>query len=61
MRYAWSHVRLDAAHNLGLNLLSTPEEWGKLGDSSDRKEYRGYKKNADRWGGNGRQRERRRK
>ena len=31
MRYAWSHVRIDAAHNLGLNLLPSPEEWGKLG------------------------------
>ena len=31
MRYAWSHAMLDAAHNLGLNLLSAPEEWGKLG------------------------------
>ena len=31
MRYAWSHVMLESAHNLGLNLLSTPEEWGKLG------------------------------
>ena len=31
MRYVWSHARLDAAHSLGLNLLSTPEEWGKLG------------------------------
>jgi hypothetical protein len=31
MRYAWSHIRLDAAHNRGLNLMSAPEEWGKLG------------------------------
>ena len=31
MMYAWSHGKLDATHNLGLNLLSTPEEWEKLG------------------------------
>ena len=31
MMYAWSHAKLDAAHNLRLNLLSTPEEWVKLG------------------------------
>ncbi len=31
MRYARSHVSLDAAHNLGLKKLSTLEEWGNLG------------------------------
>ena len=31
MQYAWRHARLDAAHNLGLALLSSPDEWGKRG------------------------------
>jgi hypothetical protein len=31
MHYAWSHTRLDAAHNIGLTLLSSAKEWGKLG------------------------------
>jgi hypothetical protein len=31
MQYAWSHTRLDAAHNIGLALLSSAEKWGKLG------------------------------
>jgi hypothetical protein len=31
MQDAWSHARLDASHNVGLILLSTTDEWGKLG------------------------------
>ena len=31
MQYAWRHARLDAAQNIGLTLLSLPDEWGKLG------------------------------
>ena len=31
VQYAWRHASLDATHNLGLNLLSSPDEWGKLG------------------------------
>ncbi len=30
-KHAWEHLRLDTTCNYGLNLLSTPEEWGKLG------------------------------
>ena len=31
MQYAWSHTRLNATHNIGLTLLSSADEWGKLG------------------------------
>jgi hypothetical protein len=31
VQYAWRHARLDAAHNLGRTLLSSSDEWGKLG------------------------------
>ena len=29
-RQAWEHLRLDAAYNYGLTILSSPEEWGKM-------------------------------
>ena len=28
---AWENLQLDAAYNYGLTILSSPEEWGKLG------------------------------
>jgi len=31
IQYAWRHARLDAAHNIGLTLLSSADERGKLG------------------------------